>query len=191
MIHIRLVMFQYSDIFIHSSSYNENSLTIVDVTDKENVVLISRTGYQGSQYTHQGWLTEDHQYLLLDDELDEQRNRKDKHTKTLLWNVTDLSKPVHFGDYFSTERAIDHNMYVKEQFVYQTNYEAGLRVLDLTNVALGNVTEVAYFDVRPEPTGKQVQFTGSWSAYIYFPSGNVVVNSIDRGLFLVRGTFDE
>ena len=50
---------------------NEDTLTIVDVTDKANPVQISGTGYAGSGYTHQGWLTPDHSYFVLDDELDE------------------------------------------------------------------------------------------------------------------------
>ena len=39
--------------------YNENSVTLVDVTEKSSPIEISRTQYQGSKYTHQGWLTED------------------------------------------------------------------------------------------------------------------------------------
>ena len=38
-------------------SSNIDTLTIVDVTDKSAPVQISRTGYEGSGYTHQGWLT--------------------------------------------------------------------------------------------------------------------------------------
>lgn len=34
-------------------NYNEDTLTIVDVTDKENMKMISRTGYEGAKYTHQ------------------------------------------------------------------------------------------------------------------------------------------
>lgn len=35
--------------------YNEDSLTIYDVTDKSNVTnIISRTSYFGVNYTHQG-----------------------------------------------------------------------------------------------------------------------------------------
>ena len=51
---------------------NEDTLTIVDVTDKSVPIMLSRTGYAGFAYTHQGWLTEDQRYFLLDDELDEQ-----------------------------------------------------------------------------------------------------------------------
>ena len=47
---------------------NEDTLTIVDVTNKSNPVQLSRTDYSDAQYTHQGWLTEDQTHFLLDDE---------------------------------------------------------------------------------------------------------------------------
>ena len=46
---------------------NVDTLTIVDVTNKAGSAMLSRTGYSGSSYTHQGWLTEDQVYLLLGD----------------------------------------------------------------------------------------------------------------------------
>ena len=53
--------------------YNEDTLTIYDVTNKANATIISRTSYEGASYTHQGWVldTENQEYLLLDDEYDE------------------------------------------------------------------------------------------------------------------------
>jgi hypothetical protein len=36
-----------------------------------DIKMISRTSYNGFQYTHQGWLLEDGKHLFLDDELDE------------------------------------------------------------------------------------------------------------------------
>ena len=50
---------------------NENTLTIADVTDKENPIMVARETYEDVYYTHQGWLTEDHSHLFLDDEIDE------------------------------------------------------------------------------------------------------------------------
>jgi hypothetical protein len=44
--------------------------------------------------------------------------------------------------------------------------------------------EIAYFDVAPDCD--TTEFFGSWSSYIYFPSKNIVVNSIERGLFVVK-----
>ena len=49
---------------------NENKVVFVDVSDKSNPKLISEFFYD-HQYTHQSWLTEDHSFALLGDELDE------------------------------------------------------------------------------------------------------------------------
>jgi choice-of-anchor B domain-containing protein len=50
---------------------NEDTVTIVDVTDKEAPRMISRTGYPTAAYTHQGWLTADGKWFVFNDELDE------------------------------------------------------------------------------------------------------------------------
>jgi choice-of-anchor B domain-containing protein len=39
---------------------NEDTLTFVDVTNKANMVQVSRSGYPSAGYVHQGWATEDH-----------------------------------------------------------------------------------------------------------------------------------
>ena len=49
--------------------YSDAFLMIL--TNKNNPTTVSINGYPGAQYTHQGWLTEDHRYFLCNDELDE------------------------------------------------------------------------------------------------------------------------
>ena len=98
---------------------NEDTLTIVDVTNKGAPVQLSRSSYPGSSYTHQGWLTEDHQYYLMDDELDEQN--AGHPTRTHIWDLSDLDAPVIIGAHDGTTSAIDHNQYVKGNFTYQAN----------------------------------------------------------------------
>ncbi|XP_065188912.1 uncharacterized protein LOC135819604 [Sycon ciliatum] len=166
-------------------AYNENTLTIIDVTNKKNMVMLSRTKYKNVAYTHQGWLTEDHAYLISNDELDEKYG-KVQHTRSLLWDVKNLQAPVHYSSFMSTEKAIDHNLYIRGNLAYETNYCAGLRILDITDMAEGaeQVREVAYFDVAPD--WDSVSFHGSWSSYPFFESGNVIVSSIERGLFVLR-----
>eukprot|EP00122_Pirum_gemmata_P012128 Pgem_evm1s11258 len=170
-------------------NYNEDTLTIVDVENKDDMRLLSRTGYEGSKYTHQGWVTEDHTTLLLNDELDEKgaTDEEGKYTHTYIWNIEDLEKPVYFSFFKSSVQAIDHNLYIKGDLAYLSNYAAGLRVLNVSDVKNGHATEVAYFDVYPEAAG--TVFTGSWSSYPYFESGLIPVNSIDRGLFVVKLNF--
>ncbi|MGH7588950.1 MAG: choice-of-anchor B family protein, partial [Gemmatimonadota bacterium] len=72
---------------------NETALSIADVTDKQNPVAVAVAEYPNVGYTHQAWLTEDHRYLLLDDEMDELHGLVD-HTRTLIWDVSDLDDPV-------------------------------------------------------------------------------------------------
>jgi choice-of-anchor B domain-containing protein len=165
--------------------YDEDSLTIVDVTTKSNPVTLSITRYAGSQYTHQGWLLPGSQYLLLDDELDELYN-DNHHTRTLVWDVSDLTIPVYLKSFYSSLEVIDHNLYTLRDRAYSANYCGGLRILDTSKVASeeGVLTEAGFFDVSPDCNDRR--FLGSWSNYPYFPSGNIVVSSIDRGLFVVR-----
>lgn len=51
------------------------------------------------------------------------------------------------------------------------------------------MTEVAYFDIYPK--GDAVEFVGTWSNYPYFPSGNIIVSSIENGLFVLRPTMTD
>ena len=163
---------------------NEDTLTIVDVTNKSAPVQLSRTGYSGSRYTHQGWLTEDHVHFLIGDELDERNNPAVTNTRTYIWNVSDLDSPTVIGLHDSTTTAIDHNQYVKGNYNYQSNYRAGLRILDISDIANGNLNEEAFFDIYP--SSDSANFNGTWSNYPFFDSGIVIVSGIEQGLFILR-----
>ncbi|OJJ06691.1 hypothetical protein ASPVEDRAFT_140969 [Aspergillus versicolor CBS 583.65] len=180
-------------------NYNEDTLTIVDVTDKAKPIQISKTPYVGASYTHQGWLAdpEDHSYLLLDDELDEMDGTgaaANGHTTTYIFDIKDLSAPKHTGIYQSPVRSIDHNQYVLDGLSYQSNYGSGLRIVDVSSVfedpSGSGFKEVGSFDVHPEDDAKggEVEFVGSWSVYPYFASGHILLNSIERGIYSLKYT---
>ena len=157
---------------------NENTVTIVDVTDPTDATLIAAEGYSGSAYTHQGWLTEDHKYFVVGDELDEQNFGV--NTKTYFFNVEDLDNPF-WPTHTASTAAIDHNLYIKDGIAYQSNYRAGLRMLDVNNPL--NPQEVGFFDLYP--SSDSPSFNGTWSNYPYFASGVVAVSHIEEGLFLL------
>lgn len=162
---------------------NEDTLTIVDVTDKANPRQLARKPYSGAAYSHQGWLTGDQRFFLLDDELDEARG-SDKRTRTYIFDVASLTNPQPNGTYIAPVTAIDHNQYIKGNLSYQANYQAGLRILDVSGVSSGSLTEVGFFDIFP--SGNSASFNGAWSVYPFFPSGNIVINGIEQGLFVVK-----
>lgn len=174
---------------------NENDVAIIDVTDKSNARVISKIRYPNPGYTHQGWLTEDKKHFLIDDETDELcvfggilSGSKSVKTRTIIADVSNLDSPNVVGIHEGSSKAIDHNLYVKGNYVYQANYRAGLRVLDLSSVADGTLTEKAYFDVYPGSDSNE--FNGAWSNYPFFDSGIVVVSGIEQGLFVLRVNFD-
>jgi choice-of-anchor B domain-containing protein len=161
---------------------NEDTLTIVDVTDKDAPAQLSRTGYDTAAYTHQGWLTPDQRYFLLDDELDEQE--QGGPTKTYIFDVQQLDNPSLIGVYNGRTESIDHNQYIKSNRSFQANYRSGLRVLDTTRVSEGVLSEVGFFDVYPPDD--EPEFNGAWSNYPFLPSGNVLVSGIEQGLFVLK-----
>jgi len=162
---------------------NEDTITIADVTNKDNPVQIARESYPNASYVHQGWFTEDQQYFYQGDELDEGQT----NTRTLIWDLTDLDDPFLAEQYFGPTRAIDHNLYIVGDLAYETNYTAGLRILNISDPL--NPVEVGYFDSFP--ANNNASFNGAWSNYPFFKSGNVIVSNIEDGLFIVRPDMGE
>ena len=78
--------------------------------------------------------------------------------------------------------AIDHNLYVRDGFIFEANYRSGLRIFN-ANVDPLNPPQVGWFDTYPENDNRG--FNGAWSNYPFFPSGTVIVSDIERGLFIL------
>lgn len=180
-------------------NFNEDTLTVMDLTDKSNPTVVSRTNYTGSTYTHQGWLADvnDMTYILLDDELDELRGNgpaANGRTTTFIFNIADLTRPVNTGYYQSPARSIDHNQYTIDGLAYQSNYGSGLRIVDVSSVnddpTGAGFSQAGFFDCHPEDDaqGGVVEFLGSWSVYPYFRSGYLLLNSIERGVYSLKYT---
>ena len=167
---------------------NEDSLTIVDVTDRANPVMVNRTEYDTAAYTHQGWLTPDQRFFVFNDEGDESGGDV-ANTTTYMIELEDLDVAYTSDDvktYEHPTKSVDHNLYIKGDLIFEANYNAGLRVLRYTAEGLrnGELEEVGYFDVDP---GLDVnQYGGAWNVYPYFESGTIIVSTLDEGLMVMR-----
>jgi len=170
-----------SEIFIGS---NETQIAIADITDKANPIEISTLNYNQLGYTHQGWFTEDQRFFILGDELDELDFGF--RSRTLVFDVQDLDNPVLHTTYTGSTAAIDHNGYVLGDEFFLANYTAGVRVLDISDIENENISEIGFFDTFP--SNDATQFDGVWSVYPYFESGKILVNDINTGLFIIRGS---
>ncbi|NNF58442.1 MAG: choice-of-anchor B family protein [Rhodothermaceae bacterium] len=165
--------------FDSSSHYS-----FVDVTDKANPVLISRAFYTDAVYAHQGWFTEDQRYFLGGDEIDDDASAT---TRTIIFDVADLDNPEFDFFYLGPVETTDHNLYIRGDYAFLSNYEAGLRVVDISGIETETLTEVAYFDTYPESDNES--YNGLWTTYPYFESGTLIANDRDYGLFVLQPTF--
>jgi len=154
---------------------------ISDVTDKSNAVELSTATHPNPAYMHQGWLTEDQRYFIMNDESDVIAGNAPT-TRTLIWDVTDLEDPILAREFFGSDPASAHNLYVKGDFTYQANYKYGLHILDTSDPL--NPVEVGKFDTAPYGDGPG--FGGAWSNYPFFESGAIIVTSMQEGLFVLK-----
>lgn len=186
---------------------NEDTLTIYDVSDKVGNVtkIISSTSYPGAVYVHQSVVNDqqNQEYLFIDDEFDERDAKVGPMTQGLptthIFDIRDLENPHYTGNYKGKRRSIDHNQYVVDGYLYQSNYGNGLDVVDVRGITEdptgGNLCPAGFFDIYPEDDeeegGGTVAFHGSWSSYAYFKSGFILVHTIERGTFVVKMTSKE
>ena len=194
---------------------NETKVVFVDVTDKTDPQLISEFFYD-DEYTHQAWLTEDHSYALLGDELDELDKstqpwslKTNVQTRTIVIDIRDLDNPILHFNYLSDTEAIDHNGYVLGSNYYLASYTSGMRVIDIINIEQKSFSEVGFFDTHADnhdhnlikttsnvwsdpgdhdgKKGQEIEaFNGAWNVYPFFKSENIIISDINSGLFIVK-----
>ena len=163
-------------------SSSETTFTITDVDDKNNPFTIFNSIYDGNSYSHQGWLTEDHQYFFMNDELDELNTGN--NTRTYVWDVRNLESAEMIGFYEHPTQAVDHNLYINNNVMYQANYTAGLRVMDISNPLPGALQEIGFFNTTPN--NNRAEFEGLWSVYPWLSGDKVIVSDIRNGLFILK-----
>ena len=160
---------------------NESHLSIADVTDKDEPRAIAVASYPDVRYAHQAWLDEEQEYLYMGDELDELDMLG--NTRTLVWDVRDLDDPVLAAEFFHDTRATDHNIYVVGGLMYQANYAAGVRILNIANRE--RPVEIGFFVTEPHG-GDEPGIFGAWGVYPFLASGVLAVSSTDTGALFLK-----
>ena len=157
-------------------------VTIVDVTDKSDMERLGTATYTGGYLCHQGWVTEDHRFLLMNDEGDEAN--LGHGTRTRVFNIEDLDAPFLIGAFTGPHASSDHNLYVHKGLAWASNYTSGLQVLDLAGVSTAQLALTAWFDTYPANNSNA--YSGAWGNYPFFNSGLVLVSGLNEGLFVLR-----
>ena len=159
--------------------FSETTFDLWDLSDQANPTLLSSTSYDGADYVHSGWWSEDQRYLFVHDEFDELQQAL--RTTVRVFDLSSLRSPVWTTAWTGPTTAIDHNGYVRGSRYYMSNYTRGLTVLDIT--APGQPREVGHFDTYP--ISDSTAFDGAWGVYPFLPSGSVLVSDYGGGLYVV------
>lgn len=166
---------------------SDDNVTIGDVTDKTNPRIVADFVYPGIARAHQGALTPDQRYWLMSDTMDEQM--AGHNTRTYIFDVADIDAPRVLGYYEHATTARDHNIYTAGTVAYQTNWQAGLRVLDMRRLPQTDLLEVGYFDIVPE--SDSITPAGAWSHFPWWGDGVVTVSGTAEGLFVLQTAVPE
>ena len=110
-----------------NNGWVEPGIDVLDVTDKQNILLLDRYIYPGGEYSHQGCLSADGLYYYMGDEGDEGNGVT---TTSLIIDMSDLENLTLLDTFTTGLPAIDHNQYVRGDYIFQANYSTGLRIFD-------------------------------------------------------------
>ena len=162
------------------SSDLTQGLSLWDVSDKANPVEIGRQRTT-SNFCHNAWFSDDLKYVFTTDE------RPDAYMDA--YDISDLSNIQRLDAYRpkSTEGrgVIPHNAHWIDGYLVTSWYTDGVKIIDGNKP--DNLVEVASFDSWAGPDGG---FNGCWGAYPWLPSGLVLTNDIQRGLFVLQPEYE-
>ncbi len=162
------------------ADFNEQSVRVWDISSLNSAKQLADFSYPNASYVHSGWWSEDHRFVFVHDELDEQDFSLNTTVRVL--NMDDVANPVLAKAWTGPTRAIDHNGFVRGNRYYISNYQRGTTILDITDPT--NPVEVGYFDSFPSSDG--AAFNGVWGTYPFLPSGLIISSDINSGLYVLR-----
>jgi choice-of-anchor B domain-containing protein len=137
-------------------------------------------------YNHNSWLTEDGRYAYYTEEVPAGLPIHIVDLQNLATNEIEVvgSFLDNLLDTLSAQpQAIPHNLYIKGDLLYDSQYEDGLLIYDISDRL--NPVLIAYYDTHPENTIYNGYY-GNWGNYPWFPSGNIIASDMQNGLQVLR-----
>ena len=162
-----------NDTLYAANIYAPSKMSVINVTDKDNPVLISQFSYP-NPVCHNIWTSDDRRWLLTTDEGGSNHLR--------IWNSENLANITLAYEYIPYESAMVHNGYFKGDTIFMAHYRAGVVALDISALPNHPVV-IGYYDTYP---GSGLAYQGAWNVFPYYNSGNFIVSDIKTGLYVLR-----
>lgn len=151
-----------------------NGLTVVDVTNKANPVILGNKRYINN-FTHNSWLSDNGNVCFTTDET--------SAGYVYAWDVTNPQNIFELDSYRSSlsgTTSIPHNTHVQNDYLVTSYYRDGMTIVDAQYPY--NLIETGYYDTAPALSGDG--FDGNWGAFPFFPSGTAIASDMQGGLFV-------
>lgn len=148
--------------------------------------LGSYAGYPSAGYNHSSFLTQNGNYLVFCDET--------PAAPIHIVNVQNFLNITNVNTFKPYSPTLSHNPYLKgNNIAVISAYEDGINIYNISTPS--SVCLVGYFDTYPQSGGNQgtyagsggtASYNGNWGAYPYLPSGVIIANDMQNGVFILN-----
>lgn len=156
---------------------------VIDMKDVNNPQLIANTATGG--YNHNSWLNKAGTYAYYTEEIPDGQPIKIVDLQKLAMNEIEVVGA--FIDSLTPNggpiRPVPHNVYIKDNLLFDSQYEDGLLVYDISIPT--QPVLVAHYDTHPENTIYN-RYYGNWGNYPWLPSGTIIAGDMQNGLYLLK-----
>ncbi|MBK8704238.1 MAG: choice-of-anchor B family protein [Saprospiraceae bacterium] len=167
------------DNILYAGELYNGSMTIYDISDKSNVVLLAQQPTPNT-FTHNVWLSDDSNVAFTTDE------RPSAYVAA--YDISDLNNIIELDRFRPAATlnttVIPHNVLVLNDWLIVSYYTDGCIIVDASKP--DNLVEVGNFDTY---FGADGGFSGAWGVYPYFPSGTIIVSDINTGLWVITPNY--
>lgn len=184
--------FYVHDLYVRNDtaycSHGYQGYYIWDMTNLNNITVLG--DYDGGGYNHSSWTTDDLAYAYYAEEVPTGRPMAVVDLANLGSPVNDINVVHTFEDALGgTQDATPHNPFIKDDTLYISYYEDGIKMYDLSNPAVPNL--IGYYDTYPDNGTGYNGYDGAWGTYPFFASGCICVSDIKYGLNVLKYCQDQ
>jgi choice-of-anchor B domain-containing protein len=166
---------------IYAANIYSGRVSIINAVNKNSLNLVTSFQNLPGAGPHNTAVTEDRKNLLVTDEIGSVPHL------LKIWNIEDLNNITYLASWQPTNitTAIVHNVETYGKYALVAHYEAGVRLVDISNPSLP--TEVAWYDTYPSTNN--TDYEGCWGVYM-FPTGKIVASDRNTGLYVLKTNFN-
>lgn len=166
---------------IYAANVYDGKISIISASNKNSLTqVIPPFNNLVSSGPHNTAVTYDRKNLLVTDEIG-------AFPRLLkIWNIENLYNIYHVSSWQPTgiTNTIVHNVETYGDYALVAHYEAGVRLVDISNRSLP--TEVAWYDTYPT---NNPDYNGCWGVYM-FPTGKIIASDRSTGLYVLKTNFN-